>query len=123
MPTLNIKDITESKMVRLVDLSEDSINNIAEAVVRKIAVDAEPVRHGHWKKTITWWIYCSVCGSEPPSECNIPTPYCPWCGAKMDENEWEESGINPCRGCVDYDGRGGCKSNGGCGTTMNGVET
>lgn len=48
-------------------------------------VDAEPVRHGHWEKTITWWIYCSVCGSEPPNECNCPTPYCPNCGAKMDE--------------------------------------
>ena len=30
------KDITEPKLVKLVDLSEDSINEIAEAVVRKI---------------------------------------------------------------------------------------
>ena len=28
--------------------------------------------------------------------------------------EWEEPEINPCRGCRDYDGRGGCISNGGC---------
>lgn len=27
----------------------------------------------------------------------------------------EEPEINPCRGCKDYDGQGGCKSNGGCG--------
>ena len=36
MPTANIKDVSEAKMVKLVDLSEDSINKIAEAVVRKI---------------------------------------------------------------------------------------
>ena len=36
------------------------------------------------------------------------------CGAKMDD-DWEEPEINPCRGCDDYDGRGGCKSHGGCG--------
>lgn len=29
--------------------------------------------------------------------------------------DWEEPEINPCRGCDDYDGRGGCKSAGGCG--------
>lgn len=29
--------------------------------------------------------------------------------------KWEEPEINPCRGCEDYDGKGGCKSNGGCG--------
>lgn len=38
MPTINIKDIPESKIVKLADLSEDSINKIAEAVVRKIEV-------------------------------------------------------------------------------------
>lgn len=29
--------------------------------------------------------------------------------------DWEEPEINPCRGCDDYDGVGGCKSHGGCG--------
>ena len=40
----------------------------------------------------------------------------------IDENivmgYWEEPEINPCRGCTDYDGHGGCKSNGGCGARM-----
>jgi hypothetical protein len=31
------------------------------------------------------------------------------------DDDWEEPEINPCRGCDDYDGRGGCKSHGGCG--------
>ena len=28
--------------------------------------------------------------------------------------KWQEPEINPCRGCEDYDGNGGCKSSGGC---------
>ena len=40
----------------------------------------------------------------------LPEPY------KVEK--WEEPEINPCRGCDDYDGRGGCKSNGGCGAKM-----
>ena len=57
-------------------------------------VDAEPVRHGHWVKSEDADDgYCSVC------ECDMPmyredwewkyseTPYCPNCGAKMDEVE------------------------------------
>jgi hypothetical protein len=50
-------------------------------------VDAEPIRHGRWKpyKTEqgrTFGVYCSKC--EKWLLMN-PTPYCPNCGAKMDE--------------------------------------
>jgi DNA-directed RNA polymerase subunit RPC12/RpoP len=61
---------------------------------------------------------CSFCGEEwflnegTPSENDMN--YCPNCGAKMGD-DWEEPEINPCRGCDDYDGRGGCTSHGGCG--------
>lgn len=49
MPIVNIP---ESRIVKLVDLSEDSINRIAEAVVQKIAPDAvEVVRCRDCK----WW--------------------------------------------------------------------
>ena len=41
--------------------------------------------------------------------------------AKMDDT-FEEPAINPCRGCKDYDGRGGCISNGGCGASINEVK-
>jgi len=34
--------------------------------------------------------------------------------ALEDLETYKESEINPCRGCDDYDGQGGCKSNGGC---------
>lgn len=34
------------------------------------------------------------------------------------ESDYKEPEINPCRGCEDYDGRGGCKSHDGCGEEM-----
>ena len=83
MPTLNIKDVPESKIVKLMDLSEDSINKIAEAVAQKIA---EPVKHGYWRgKPIAGYstVGCSNCGDvflENSGRWN----YCPTCGAKMD---------------------------------------
>lgn len=52
MPTINIKDIPESKVVKLVDLSEDSVNKIAEAVARKIAVNGTEVIRC---KDCKWW--------------------------------------------------------------------
>ena len=43
----------------------------------------------------------------------IRSNFCPNCGADM-RPQFEEPEINPCRGCEDYDGKGGCKSKGGC---------
>lgn len=85
-------------------------------------VEAEPVRHGHWK-VCTEEVDGSYFTGCRCSNCNYWKAmgiwhYCPNCGAKMDEWEWEEPEINPCRGCADYDGRGGCKSNGDCGAKM-----
>ena len=76
------------------------------------------VRHGRWViergETV---MHCYSCGwaYEYYDGLEEEWNYCPHCGAKMDEDEWEEDEINPCRGCIDYDGRGECKSNGGCG--------
>lgn len=51
------------------------------------------------------------------SECNewseYCTNFCHNCGADM-RPQFEEPEINPCRGCEDYDGKGGCKTKGGC---------
>ena len=76
MPTIKIKDVPELKVVKLVDLSDDSINKIAEAVVQKIT---EPVRRGHWVHKYDSWS-CSECyytfHGHPLWK------YCPHCGAK-----------------------------------------
>ena len=39
------------------------------------------VRHGHWEDSECGW-KCSVCGGENELH---PTPYCMWCGAKMEQ--------------------------------------
>lgn len=41
----------------------------------------DPVKHGHWEMYKTAY-KCSVCEQEDPFGL---TPYCRWCGAKMDE--------------------------------------
>ena len=61
-------------------------------------VDAEPVRHGKWKQ---WDVYeledtyeCTACGESFVLIEGTPITngykYCPWCGAKMDEERKEE---------------------------------
>ena len=51
-------------------------------------VEAEPIRHGHWKHTFGGYVNCSVCGATPLLDGEreyVETCYCPNCGAKMDE--------------------------------------
>lgn len=97
MPTVNIMDIPEWESVKLVDLSDGSVNKVADAVDKKLT--AEPVerkytvklvRHGRWiykeaYKDAGFGFYkCTECG-EPFWFNNMN--YCPNCGAKMDEVE------------------------------------
>lgn len=88
---------------------------MTELIDEQPTIEAEPTKHGEWVGVSpqTDSMECSVCGYVIQSE-ELETPYCPWCGAKMEDN-WNEPEINPCRGCRDYDGKGGCISNGGCG--------
>ena len=58
----------------------------ANDIMRFPRVDAEPVRHGHWRdEQIGRWIYaeCDLCRTVHDTRSN----YCPNCGAKMDEVE------------------------------------
>lgn len=60
--------------------------------------DVVPVIHARWRYTDAYphQVYCSNCNKKflPNMEWigiyNIPTNYCPCCGAKMDESEDEE---------------------------------
>lgn len=58
-------------------------------------IDAEPVRHGHWIKETDGGTRCSCCKQtvkEDSTGVAVPVdlsdmPYCPKCGAIMDEVE------------------------------------
>ena len=56
----------------------------------------EPERiKGRWvrkESDLSWWYECSECGESPlydPYENEVRTPFCPWCGARMEEEEDE----------------------------------
>lgn len=64
---------------------------VMEMVTEAPTVDAEPVVHGHWidaypkiePNPMFSYGICSVCGFE--QSISYKLPYCPNCGAKMDE--------------------------------------
>lgn len=62
---------------------QDIANWQAKCINEAPAVDAEPVRHGHWDDSFDGITpYCSVCGMS--HNCINRTPdYCPHCGARM----------------------------------------
>ena len=51
--------------------------------IRKLkSVQPALVVHSHWFIASQWWL-CNNCGGRSgEGRC---TPYCPWCGARMDE--------------------------------------
>lgn len=58
------------------------------------AKPVEPQRiKGRWlrkESDLSWWYECSECGESPlfdPYENEVRTPFCPWCGARMEEEE------------------------------------
>ena len=58
-------------------------------------IKAEPVRHGQWininegKWNAIQVLQCSACG-EIDSRMYLDDSYCPYCGAKMDEEKEDE---------------------------------
>lgn len=53
-----------------------------ELVVAAPTVDAQPVMHGRWEAGYLIHKYgCSCCGARQ----DMISPYCPNCGAKMDQ--------------------------------------
>lgn len=59
------------------------------------AADVAEVRHGRWLTTDAYphHLYCSVCyktyakNAKWVNELDLPTNYCPNCGARMDQEE------------------------------------
>lgn len=67
----------------------------ADDIENAPAVDAEPVRHGHWLRTDAYphHVYCSCCyntfvtNEELMERYKIPNNFCSNCGARMDAEE------------------------------------
>ena len=84
------------KAVALEALSKSGVtcNMRAHKIVASIqAADVVEVRHGRWLTTDAYphHLYCSVCyktyakNAKWVNELDLPTNYCPNCGARMDK--------------------------------------
>lgn len=127
-----IEAITDERIVTNMDSVYDSdLHRCKRAMHRILASLPSAERRGRWIEEYSanhFQAKCSACGESTLYGITYDLEgnayymnYCPNCGAKMDDN-WEEPAINPCRGCEDYDGRGGCISKGGCEARMEGEE-
>ena len=63
-------------------------------IIELLSTDVEPVRHGHWIEDeiqihVEKTYHCSECDCLAWSE-DEKTRYCPTCGARMDDDKWEE---------------------------------
>lgn len=66
-----------------------SADEVAKAVENAPTIEAEPVRRGRWVEEPGMFM-CSVCHdvwSTENEEMIKGFNYCPWCGAKMEEQE------------------------------------
>ena len=72
-----------------------SVTSLAAAISQTPAADVAEVRHGRWMTTDAYphHLYCSVCyktyakNAKWVNELDLPTNYCPNCGALMREGE------------------------------------
>lgn len=68
------------------------VDHAIQCIEEAPAADVAPVRHGRWLTTDAYphRLYCSICyktyakNAKWVNELDLPTNYCPNCGAKMD---------------------------------------
>lgn len=76
------------------------IESVIEFVENLPTADVAPVRHGRWMTTDAYphHLYCSVCyktyakNAKWVNELDLPTNYCPNCGARMGKEDEHEAG-------------------------------
>lgn len=73
---------------------DDSVFYLIGAIIGAPTIDAEPIRHGRWRDsrdTGVIFMECSVCKARAKKYAYLGAVgtngirYCPYCGAKMDE--------------------------------------
>ena len=71
------------------------VNHAIQCIKEAPAADVVEVRHGRWLTTDAYphHLYCSVCyktyakNAKWVNELDLPTNYCPNCGARMDKED------------------------------------
>ena len=71
------------------------VDHAIQCIKEAPAADVAPVRHGRWLTTDAYphHLYCSVCyktyakNAKWVNELDLPTNYCPNCGARMDKED------------------------------------
>lgn len=64
----------------------DGIDEAWRRIENAPTIDAVPVTHGEWIEDDYGYNRCSACGWEWDEPESV-SPYCPHCGAKMEEGE------------------------------------
>jgi hypothetical protein len=74
---------------------EEGVKVATKALSKQMsAIENGQIKVGYWDKS--GLSRCSVCGKDEPfvmtdwRTVQMGTPYCPWCGAKMKEEEKDE---------------------------------
>jgi hypothetical protein len=82
------KDVSSLEVVSYFRHSSDFDDGV-EFILEKLdaipVADVQPVQHGKWIKYTISDLYshtCSICHCDVKEK----TPYCPFCGAKMDDD-------------------------------------
>jgi len=80
-------------------MGTDSYFQIKSILLGLKAADVVEMRHGRWMTTDAYphHLYCSVCyktyakNAKWVNELDLPTNYCPNCGARMDKEDEHEA--------------------------------
>lgn len=90
MKLINIEDEPLLKTISAGGLSAKALWRL---IKNQRAIEAEPVRHGHWIRNDNGTYSCSECQSWIPNEQHYYARYCLYCGAKMDEEKENDTQI------------------------------
>lgn len=83
MPTMSSPD-GRGENDHLIFAAQEMCVDAIQTINNLPAADVAPVRHGEWIADDYAYNRCSACGWEWDDR-EYVTPYCPNCGAKMDE--------------------------------------
>ncbi len=82
MRPIDADELFKKALDIIMDKSDNKELGILNMIAIAKTIEVEPVKHGKWLDTrnISYSARCSECGRYATDM----TPYCPYCGAKMD---------------------------------------